>query len=457
MNIKATIPTAILAGLMVLSVFACCSSAVAEATAPTWELGDGWATGFEKDLGAEFADEISNIEEELQDLAEIEVEEFDADGNVEFYVVFEVAEETSTYYTLTADMGQKLLFTLDVEVTASLPDEGTYDMSEEPDTSEKTITLGASIDYALWTHADIQIVKETMAIESIGLELHGSAVVEASVTNFPNMEYDWDGSEETMTVSYENMEVWLGADVNIDIDMDFIPSLDIFQFPFDSGDEWTVSSNATISGTIDGSLDVTGLPPEATEDMFSDDVMVANGITGFPIELDQLVIDEEDGPQITNGVFESQTVPIEFELACVGSNLVTLPNYGQVQVYILETEEGQRFNYSSDIKFMTSMEMDFADLFGEMGPDVPFEMPEDTEFMDENDMAIGSVSVATAQSSISEIADYQGGVSEGAEDGPSGNDDMNDFFFKAPYFGIIIIVLVVVIVISVAFAAVKKK
>jgi len=84
-------------------------------------------------------------------------------------------------------------------------------------------------------------------------------------------------------------------------------------------------------------------------------------------------------------------------------------------------------------------------------------MPEDTEFMDENDMAIGSVSVATAQSSISEIADYQGGVSEGAEDGPSGNDDMNDFFFKAPYFGIIIIVLVVVIVISVAFAAVKKK
>jgi hypothetical protein len=150
---------------MVLSIFACCSGAVAEATPPNWEEGDGWATGFERDLGAEFSDEITNIEEELQNLADVELEEFDADGNVEFYIVTEVSEETSSYYILTADMGQKLVFELDVELTADLPDEGTYDMMEdEPQTSEKTIGASASIDYALWAHADIHVDNETMAI-----------------------------------------------------------------------------------------------------------------------------------------------------------------------------------------------------------------------------------------------------------------------------------------------------
>ncbi len=450
MNLKATIPAALLAGLMVLSIFASCSGATAEATPPTWEEGDAWATGFERDLGAEFADEISNIEQLFQNMAEIELEEFEADGNVEMYVVFEVSEETSTHYTLTADMGQKLLFSLEIEVTAMLPDEGTYET--EPSMSEKTIALDVSIDYALWTHAEILIEKDTMAIESISIEVHGSAIIEASITNFPSFLI-----EETESISYENIDVWIGVDVDVAVNINFDPVLDIFQFPFDVGDEWTVSSEATISGTIDGSLDATGLPPEATEDLFNDDVMVANGITDFPIELDQLVIDEGDGPQITNGVFESQTVPIEFNLSCVESNLVTLPNYGPVQIYILETEDGQRFKYSSDVKFMTSMDIDFADLFGEMGSEMPFEIPEDMEFMEESDMTIGSVDVTTAQSSISEIADYQGGVSEGAEDGPSGDNDVNDFFFKEPYFGIIILVLVVVIVISVAFAAMKRK
>ncbi|HUV24563.1 MAG TPA: hypothetical protein VMW26_03945, partial [Methanomassiliicoccales archaeon] len=120
MNLKVTIPTAVLASIMVLSIFACCSSASAEATSPSWVEGDAWAMGFAKDLGAEYADEILDFEEELEYLTEpmgLEVDKFDADGNVEFYLVFEVTEDTGTYYTLTADMGQKLLFSLDVEVT----------------------------------------------------------------------------------------------------------------------------------------------------------------------------------------------------------------------------------------------------------------------------------------------------------------------------------------------------
>ena len=448
MNMKATIPAALLAGLMVLSIFACCSGAAAEATPPTWEEGDAWATGFERDLGAEFADEISNIEQAFQGLAEIELEEFEADGNVEMYVVFEVSEETSTYYTLTADMGQKLLFSLEIEVTAMLPDEGTYET--EPSMSEKTIALDVSIDYALWTHAEILVEKNTMAIESINIEVHGSAVIEASITNFPIFLI-----EETESISYENIDIWMSVDVDVAVNINFDPALDIFQFPFDVGDEWTVESTATITGTLDGFVHATGLPEEATQELFNNDVMVANGITGFPIEFDQLIIDEEDGPQVTNGIMEAQTVPIEFDMECVGANLITLPNYGQVHVYILEVEGGQRFNYSSDVKFMTSMDVDFAELFGEMGTD--FDLPVDMDFMEESDTTIGSVEVATAQNSISEIAEYQGGVSEEAENDPNDSGDVNDFFFKEPYFGIIILVLVAVIVISVAFAAIKRK
>jgi hypothetical protein len=266
-----------------------------------------------------------------------------------------------------------------------------------------------------------------------------------------------DYTEGTQTVNYENMDVWMSADIDITVEMDFSPALDIFEFPFDTGDDWTVESNMTISGTIDGTIDATGLPDEATEEMFMDEVMIENGITGFPIDLGQLSVDEEDGPQITNGVIQAETVPIEMDMACVGTNLVTLPNYGQVQVYILETGDGERFRYSPDVKFLTSIEMDFEEMFGDMGEDMPFEMPEDMEFMDEDDMTMGSVDVDIAKNNINEIADYQGGVSQETNDGPSGGDDASDFFFKEPYFGIIIMVLVVVIVVSVVFAAVKRK
>jgi hypothetical protein len=453
MNLKATIPTAILACIMVLSIFACCSSTSAEATSPSWEEGDAWAMGFARDLGAEYADEILDFEGQLENFTGslgLEVNKFDADGNVEFYLVFEVTEDDGTYYTLTADMGQKLLFSLDVEVTGDMPKEGTYDSETDPEMEEKTISAEATFSYALWTHVDVQVVKSTMAIQSIDLEVHGSAVIDASVQNFPNIQTDWD---ETI-VSYESMDIWMSMDVNIEINIDFEPALDIFQFPFDVGDEWLVASNATISGSVDGFIDATGLPPEAEDGIFSDDVMIANGVNSFPIELDQLVIDEEDGPQIANGQLETITEYIEFDVACVGSNLVTLPNYGAVNVYILEVGE-ERFYYSPDVKFMTSMDVDFEQLFGESGIDMPVDIPEG--LMDDSDTTIGSVDASTAKSNIQEIADYQGSISEEADDGPGTGEDINDFFFKEPYFGIIIVVLVVVVVISVVFAAVKRK
>jgi hypothetical protein len=453
MNLKATIPTAILAGIMVLSIFACCSVASAEATPPSWEEGDAWAMGFAKDLGAEYADEILDLEEELGNLTEtmgLEVDKFDADGNVEFYLVFEVTEDTGTYYTLTADMGQKLLFSLDVEVTGDMPKEGTYDFESEPEMEEKTISADITLKYALWTHADVQVDKSTMAIQSIDLEVHGSVVIDASVQNFPNEQNE---GEET-TMSYESMDVWMSVDVNIEISIDFEPALDVFQFPFNVGDEWHVESNATISGSVDGFIDATGLPPEAEDQIFSEDFLVANGVNGFPIELDQLVNDEGDGPQITNGQLEEITENIEFDVACVGSEMVTVPNYGMVNVYTLEVD-GEKFYYSPDVKFMTSMDVDFEQLFGESGMDIPVDIPEG--LMEDGNDTLGSLDASVAKTNIQEIADYQGSISEEAEDGPSTGDDINDFFFKEPYFGIIIVVLVVVVVISVVFAAVRKK
>lgn len=456
MNLKATIPTAILAGIMVLSIFACCSTASAEATPPSWEEGDAWAMGFSKDLGAEYADEILNLTGQLENFTEasgLELDKFEADGNVEFYLVFEVTEDTGTYYTLTADMGQKFLFSLDVEVTGDMPKEGTYDSESEQAMEEKTISADITFSYALWTHVDVQVVKSTMAIQSIDLELHGSAIIDASVQNFPNIQ---TSGEETV-VSYESMDVWMSMDVNIEINIDFEPALDIFQFPFNVGDEWSVSSNATVSGTIDGFVDATGLPAEAEEEIFSSDVLVENGVNSFPIGFDQLSNgpDQETvNPQVTDGVIETQTVPIEFNVSCVGSDLITIPNYGLVTVYTLEVD-GERFYYSPDIKFMTSMDVDFEELFGESGIDMPVDIPEG--LMEEDDATIGSVDASVAQSNIQEIEDYQGSISEEAEDGPGTGDDINDFFFKEPYFGIIIIVLVVVVVISVVFAAVRKK
>jgi len=454
MSLKEIFPASFLAGLMTLSLLLCCGGSAAQAGPPDWEEGDAWAAGFDMDLGAEFAEQITGIEEMLQNTADMELDDFDVDGSASFWIVFEITEVTAENYVLSAEMAQRLMISADVQVTGDLPAEGTYSGTEQMEMEQKTISLEAMVDYALVVSGEMVMEKETLAIETIDLVIRCSLLSDVEMTNFPSFEYDYDQT----IISYQDVDMNVELDLEIAIDIEFDPALDVFQFPFDTGDTWTVESNGTLEGTIDGVLDASGLPPEATQDLFDSEVLIENGITDFPIEFDTLVIDEDDGPQINNGIIEQISGPIEFDMACVGTTAITIPDYGDVQAYILEVNDEWRFFYSGEMEFLTSMEMDIDDVMEEMEIEIPFDIPE--EFMNPSEdmsMEMGSADPDVAKGGIDDIIEYQEGISEEANSEANGGDEsLNDFFFMSPYFGFIIVALVIVIVVAAVYAGVRR-
>lgn len=444
----------LVAGALVISLISCCTISAAEAQPPEWEEGDAWAAGFEIDLGAEYGEQISQIEDLLNEM-NVELNNFDVDGIASFWILFEVTDATSDQYVLTAVLAQKLVFSADIEITGELPAEGIYPAAQEIPTEQRTISFDGSIDYALVVRGDITMERETLAIQEIDLDIKCSAIVNIDINNLPEFDYDF----EQTTITYQDIDTEVTFDLDLGLNVEFDPALDIFQFPFDTGDVWTAESNATISGTIDGILDASGLPPEAVEDIFNSDVLIENGITDFPIEFDKLVIETEDGPQINNGIIEEFSGPVVINMECIGEKLTTIPNYGTVTVYELEVNDEWNFMYSSDIEFLTSIDINIDDIMEEMDLEMPVEVPGDLMApLEETSLEMGSSDPDTAESQISSIEEYQGSISGEAESGTAGsNDGMSDFFFKPPYFGFILVALVIVIVVSAMYAGIRRK
>lgn len=456
MKLHSTLVASLLACLMVLSIFASCGNAAAEAQAPEWEEGDSWAAGFSVDLGAEFAEEITEMEDALGNMSDVSVDEFDVDGEASMWLVFEVSEVTETEYVLTADMAQKLTMSADVEATGELPEEGNHSVLDM-NTTEKTVTVEASIDYALVISAEATLDKESMGLKTLDVDVACSAAVDLSATNIPEIDEE-DGS---VSVEYQDYDVSIALDLNMGIEMTFSPYLDIFQFPFEVGDEWTVESTASISGTIDGQLDASGLPPEAVQELFDDDVLSESGITEFPIRFDEISTEEDndDGPTLNNGTIEETSEPIGLEMECIGQANRTIPDHGTVTVYELQIDDDQVFYYSPDMKFLTSMDMGMDDIPDEMDLDMPDFFPDDMsdDMSEDMNMEFGSQDPETASNNINDIADYQSSVSEEISSGGSEDGQFSDFFLKSPYFGLIIVALAIVVVASAVFAVVKKR
>lgn len=444
----------LVAGALVISLIACCGISAAEAQPPEWEEGDAWAAGFEVDLGGEYGEQISQIEELLNEM-DVELNNFDVDGTASFWILFEVTDVTSEQYVLSGVLAQKLVFSANIEVTGELPAEGSYTGAQEIPTEQKTVSFDGSIDYALVIRGDITMEKETLAIKNVDLDVKCSAIVDLEINNLPEFNNDF----EQTTISYQDADTEITFDLDLAINVVFDPALDIFQFPFDTGDTWTAESNATISGTVEGIFDASGLPPEVMEDIFETDFLIENGVTDFPIIFDELVIQAEDGPQINNGIIEEFSGPVVIDMACNGKKLTTIPNYGTVTVYELEVNEEWCFLYSSDIEFLTSIDINIDDIMEEMDLEMPVGVPEELMTpLEENSLEMGSSDPGTAKSQISTIEEFQGSISEEAESGTSESGDaMNDFFFKAPYFGFILVALVIVIVVSALYAGIRRK
>lgn len=398
------------------------------------------------DLGANFADQIDELQSTLEQMQGVEVNQFQMDGQADFWLIFEVTSVNDTHYILTSSMGQKLTFSADIDVTAQIPAEGTYNYTEQPDMVSKSVSLSGSIDYALVVNAEASIQKDTMAVETVSVDVLCSATIDVDAENIPIPE---EGDQQ-MTYTHESFDVSVAFDLNIHLDFEFTPALDIFDFPISVGETWDVNSDVEMSGTIEGMLDVSGLPAEAEQEIFSDEVLQENGITSFPINFDQLTIDEEEGPTIDDGVISGNGTVME-QFTCTEMTTITHPALGQISAYVIQAESGGEFYYSPDVDFMTSMGGG-TDILDDMDIDMPFSLPGE---MDDMEGQIDSVDSDTAQQEITDIADFQSSLSDDASS-TSGGDDINSFFFEPPYFGVILGVLVVFVIVAAVVAAVRK-
>ena len=124
------------------------------------------------------------------------------------------------------------------------------------------------------------------------------------------------------------------------MDMRFDPPLDLFDLPILENEEWFTESNATVSGTYRGTLDVEGLPEELISGM------IEEGLS-FPMVLEDLDtgMDEANG-----GILNERTVPIRIPVSCTGTGSVTLPDGSSTETYAVQfgTSETEGNEYFSE-------------------------------------------------------------------------------------------------------------
>jgi hypothetical protein len=406
--------------------------AIDPAEAPEWEEGDKWAYGTESDMGEEVADQLEDLADVLEGMTDGTVNELSLDGEVGFWMLFEITEATDDVYVLSMDMAAKMSLDVAVSVTAEMQEPGTYDWTDDIPTDEMTVSVDASVDVAVVVNVDITFDRDTMAVESMVMSVKVSAAVDFAAENIPMSEFDWE--DMTDTIWYEDYDVSGELELNLELELTIVPGLNLWDFPLAVGDEWSVDSDATLSGSLSGSLDVNGLPEDLKEEIFSEEFIDETGFSDFPI-----IFEEIDAEPFNNGVLEEISENIEFDLMCTDALEINDPYWGDITVYKIAVADSPLvFYYSPEVGFLSYFSMDSEELMDALG------LPTFSQ-----DMTMEAVNPEVAEEGINEISDYQGGIDEG-DGGIAG------FFMDPPYLGLILVGVIVVVVVA-AVLLIRKK
>jgi len=417
----------------------------APAEAPEWNEGDKWAYGMEADAGEELQEELENltimVDQFLDDIEGIDADlnELNMAGSSEVWILFEITEANDEVYVLSMDMAAMIDINADISVTAELPAEGTYTFDELITADRDPITISAGVDFnmALTVSVDVTFDRDTMALMSVESTFRLTGALDLSADNLPLwlpelMDDDFNESEAgVVEVEYTDYDINADLEFNLAMDLEFVPALNLWDFPMDEGDEWSVSSNATMSGSMSGFLDVTGLPAEIEDALFME-ISDETGIDSFPIIFEDL--DLGDCP-FDGGVMEETTEHIgPINLNCTDVFVVDDPYWDDITVYEINIV-GTPLNlyYSPDVGFMSYFSMNMNEL---------------SEEMPDEDVKMEAVDPDVAEDNIAEIADRQGEVEE--------EGGMLGFFTDPPYLGIILVAVIVVVVVAAIFLIRKK-
>ncbi len=415
------------------------------AEAPEWNQGDRWAYGMEVDADEELQEELENVTTTVdQFLDDIEglnanLNDLNVAASSELWVLFEVTEANDDVYVLSMDMAAMISVDASISVTAELPAEGTYDIGELMTAERDPVTMSASVDLTMFltVSVDVTFDSDTMALKSIEATLKLTGALDLTADNLPLwlpglMDNDLNESlTGEIKVEYTDYDINADLEFNLAMNLEFVPALNLWDFPLDVGDDWNVSSNATLSGSMSGSLDVSGLPSDM-EDAFFEKVADKIGANSFPIVFEDL--DLGDCP-FDGGVMEETTEHIgPVNLRCTDVSTVNDPYWNDITVYEINVVDTPlNMYYSPDVGFMSYFSMNM----GEMGEEMP-----------DRDFRMDAVDPDDAEANIADVTERQGEVQE--DSGALG------FFTDAPYLGIILVVVIVVVVVAAIFLIRKK-
>ena len=355
-----------------------------------------------------------------------------------------MTEANATDYVLSGKLAIKLAADASIAVTGEMPKTGTYPLLGSVPTERMTVSADLKEDFAAVLQTLTIFEKDTMAVKTFEVEFKTSALVNLQARNIPS----WNYTFTHKTISYQDISFDLNFDLDIKLNIEFDPYLNIIEFPLDVGDSWQIHSDATVSGSLSGNLDMKGLPAEQEQQMFDNEMLKAANITGFPVDLSRL--SNSESPKITNGVLEPYTTPIQATMDCVSSELIQTPVHGAVTVYAIQVNNGpERFHYSDDVRFLTSMGANTDSL----NLPLPSEMSDLLGQLPSNDIEMQEVEPATANSEIQKISDYQAGIAGTS----SGSAAITDLFAKSPYIGMIVVAAVLVCVVAALLMIRRKK
>jgi len=416
------------------------------AEVPEWNEGDRWAYGMEVDADEELQQELENltmmIDQFLDDIdgLEADLNDLNMAASSEVWILFEVTEANDDVYVLSMDMAAMATINADISITAELPAEGTYDDFEDLITADRspiTISAGVDFDTALTVSIDVTFDRDTMALMSVESSFKLTVALDLTADNLPLWlpELMDDDFNETMVgeieVEYTDYDISADLEFNLAVDLEFVPALDLWDFPLDQGDEWAVSSNATINGSMSGYLDISGLPAEMEDALFMG-ISDYTDVNSFPIVFEDM--DLGDCP-FDGGVMEETTQEIgPVHLNCTDVFMVDDPYWNDITVYEINVVGTPlMFYYSPDVGFMSYFSMDM----GEMSEELPDE-----------EVRMEAVDPDIAEDNIAEISERQGEVDE--------EGGMLGFFTDPPYLGIILVAVIVVVVVAAIFLIRKK-
>lgn len=321
-------------------------------TLPTLEENDSWSMGFFEDItdmlfgGSEFGDfgDYSDL---------LGASGYDLDGSIGFYQTLTVvdADDMSTgveCYKMKLEQYMGVVVNIDIDV------ETVTDYFEMIMDLSGYIWLEMDITgFVYFTVDELAIAREEIVVDAdadIDLHMYMKEVIES---------FDYYAVEDSSTSSGGNStDVYYGepvpvddtypddsinieidvdmtltiTDLHLDYDIDYEPPLDIFDFPIEPYEDWTASSDMTVtlndlSGTI--VYDISGDVPD--EDFMTESGSVELGSdTSFP---------ETYGPVSVYYSFSNQ-------------GMETIGDFGRC--VMIEGEEDSYFNYDYGYSYETS-------------------------------------------------------------------------------------------------------